>query len=351
MSMKFRKICALALALSMMVSLVACGNSGDKGNASSEPVELSFSMHDSAATSKYTYTQEWCDSINEAAGGDVNITVYPGGSIAGVAEALDALDAGTCDIAMIYTSFYDAVMPKLNAVNLPVMGVGDAVDATKVLWDLYEQVPEVAAEFEDYKLCQMYSSGASYMLFTEKAAATYADVKGMKMRCDSGAMVDFLAAAEAIPQVVTVPETYEALEKGIVEGGICTGSLVKSWNLGEVLSYGLDMPCCVGIWLTLMNKDAYDKLSDDAKAAIDAVSGRESSLANAEILQAENESAFSTLVDAGTFEWLTPSDADVEQFAAAAQVWKDQWIEKNTTDDFDAAAYLVKVDEIIKANT
>ena len=98
------------------------------------------------------------DQIKEVTEGHVEINTYFGGSLFGRDEIEDGLIQGMIDIGTVYT------VPNLNqywlsnVVGLPFQGFGDAVKATRLLWDLYDTVPEVAAEWNsDLKMVQLFA--------------------------------------------------------------------------------------------------------------------------------------------------------------------------------------------------
>ncbi|MCD8330916.1 MAG: TRAP transporter substrate-binding protein DctP [Oscillospiraceae bacterium] len=344
--MNIKKICTLILALAMALALAACGDSSstnsdttsDDSNASDATYELSFSMHDGSATLKYQYTQEWCDALEEATGGALHITIYPGGALASQDTAVEAMETGACDIAMVYTASYDTIFSLTNGVTLPMLGISTAEEATQVLWDLYEQSAEMQAEYEDYVLIHLYSNGSNYALFKDTPVSTFEEFSGLKIRSAGGSITDFLTLCNAVPMTISTSELYESLEKGLIDGNVGSGSQVASWNLSEVDQYFMDMPISVGVWMTLMNKDTFESLPSDIQDALTASGGREGSLTLASYLQEENDTGFADAVADGC-EWVSVSEEEQEKFYNAALTYHQSWIEEHSTGDFDAQAY------------
>jgi TRAP-type C4-dicarboxylate transport system substrate-binding protein len=367
--MKLRKICALVLVIAMILALAACGGSGktpgnstdsssgttgapaeeNKANesVSDEVYNLSFSMHDGGATLKYRYTQEWADNLAAATNGRLKITIFPGAALASADTVVEAIQSGACDFGMVYTTYYDNIFGLTNGVALPMLGIGSAQEATEVLWDMYEQVPEVKAEFEDFVPIHIYSNGPSYFHFVDKPINTFDGLKGLKLRSGGGSMTQFITACGAAPMNITTPELYEALQKGLVDGNVCNGSQMASWNLSEVEKYFMDMPLFVGVWMTLMNKASFEKLPADLQEALLASGGREGSLILADYLQGENDSGYEEAIAAGC-EWVKVADEEVDKFYNAAVNYNNEWIKNHTTASFDAQAYYDKLMESAK---
>ena len=342
--MKTRKICAFILALVMVAGLAACGkdDSGDKsgsGDPSGEVYKLTVSMHDGSQTLKGQYMQEWADQLREQTNGALDITVIAGGALASADTVVEAMETGACDFAMVYTTYYDAIFSLTNGVALPMLGIGSAQQATEVLWDLYEQSPEMKAEFDHYIPVHVYSNGPSYFHFVKTPVDTFDGISGLKLRSGGGSMTDFITACGGAPMNITTSELYEALEKGLVDGNVCNGSQMASWNLAEVERYFMDMPLFVGVWMTLMNKDTYESLPEELQQAIMNSGGREGSLKLAAYLQDENDTGYEDAIANFDGQWIPVAEEEVEKFAAAAEAYNDSWIESHTTAGFDAQAY------------
>lgn len=107
---RFKKAIGLTLACSMLLGLLtACGGNSSNDNSgtdtstsptsasSGDTLKLSFSHHDAATSAWGIFFEEWADNIGEASGGAVDITVYPGASLAAPADGLQALRTGVCD--------------------------------------------------------------------------------------------------------------------------------------------------------------------------------------------------------------------------------------------------------------
>jgi TRAP-type C4-dicarboxylate transport system substrate-binding protein len=364
--MKLRKICAILLVIAMTLAVVACGSSGEttgkvsettdkpetkasdkpETNSSDKPetkssdevYELSFSMHDGGATLKYKYTLEWADNLKKATNGRLKITIFPGAALASADTVVEAIESGACDLGMVYTTYYDTIFGLTNGVALPMLGIGSAQEATEVMWDMYEQSPEMKAEFDDYVPIHIYSNGPSYFHFVNKPINTFDGLKGLKMRAGGGSMTQFLTKCGAAPMNVTTPELYEALQKGMIDGNVCNGSQMASWNLSEVEKYFMDMPLFVGVWMTLMNKDSFEKLPADIQEALLSSGGREGSLVLADYLQGENDSGYKEAIAKGC-EWVDVADKEVAKFNDAAVSYNKEWIKSHTTAKFDAQAY------------
>jgi len=324
------------------------GSTSGGSSDTKKPIDLSLSIHDSATSIKGVMYDEWCKQVNEASNGTLNVTLYAGGVLATEKNGLDAMESGACDIVWVFTTWYPTMFYLCDIVSLPMMGIDSAHTGTNILWDLYEQSPEMAAQFKDYKVIHIYTNPVSYMHFAKKPVNSLADLKGMNIRTSGGTMGNFVARLGANSMTISASELYESLEKGIVDGFVQNGSGIGSWNLQEVTKYFLDVPLYVGTWLLLMKQETYDALPDEAKAAIDAYSGRENSLYFADAAQDESTQVYSDAVAAGQSQWIELSDENYAEFKAVADEFGSEWVGDHAADGFDAQAYYDLAMSLIK---
>lgn len=344
-----RTIAILLVVVFVFGCLAGCGNNQSEQSSTPtvndnpkdvETVELSFSIHDSATSIKGVMYQEWCDQVNAASNGTLNVTLYPGGVLASGSNGLDAMEAGSCDIIWFYTSYYPTLFNLTDIVSLPMLDFDGAGEATNFLWDLYEASPDMAAQYKDYKVIHMYTNPVSYIHSAKKEITCLADLNGMNVaKSGGGTMQAFIAALGCNAMSVDSSDFYESLEKGIIDGQISNGSAMNTWNLSEVTKYFVDMPIYVGTWLCLMDLEKYEALPDDAKAAIDAYSGRENSVYFGTAAQDESNEAYDEAVSSGKCQWITLSDEAIAEFHAIAEPFYQDWVVNNTTDNFDAQEY------------
>jgi TRAP-type C4-dicarboxylate transport system substrate-binding protein len=122
---------------------------------------------------------EYFDEIKEATDGHVATTVYPGGSLAGASEIYDYLSDGVVDIGLINPVYAPDKFNLSNAFSLPLQGFDDSVKATEMIWDLYEEYPEFAAEWNDkFEVLQLFVFPESIVKTNELTPLDQIMVKG-----------------------------------------------------------------------------------------------------------------------------------------------------------------------------
>jgi TRAP-type C4-dicarboxylate transport system substrate-binding protein len=127
-------------------------------------------------------------------------------------------------------------------------------------------------ELDDVKVLYLHAHGPG-LLHTQKPVRTMADIKGMKIRSTglSAKIVETLGGVSvAMPQ----GGTYEALQKGVVQGTLAPMETLKGWKQAQVVKYTTD---CTNIGYTtamfvVMNRKKWDSLPQDVQKVFDEVS-------------------------------------------------------------------------------
>ena len=344
-----KRFLALLLAMLMALSLAACSKNGGSGNSSAggddKVYRLSVSFHDSAQALKTQYVQKWADTVNEASGGRLEIAVYPGGTLAGSAEVLDAVKQGTCDIGVCFSGFFAGQFPLSDVITMPLAGFDNSVQSTNVLWDLWESTPEMQAEYENFKVIMLYA-GPNNIICTDTPVQTVDDLKGLKLRAPAGTATDMSTAWNASPMSISSSELYQSMEKGVLNGYIIDWTGVNAWSLYEVTKSYTELPFFTQTWSVLMNKDSYNKLPDDLKTLIDEYSTREWSLGFGELNEEEASDARTTAQEKYGSTVVVPEGDALATFQPAAEEYVKGWIEKMSANGFDAQAFFDKAVEL-----
>jgi TRAP-type C4-dicarboxylate transport system substrate-binding protein len=222
----------------------------------------------------------------------------------------------------------------------------DIVASTNTLWDLYESVPEMAAQWDnEYKVLQLYSNPPMMFMFSNKIT-TADQIKGLNIRCPAGAITDILAAWGGSGITMGPTDIYEAMEKHNIDGYIFEPVGCDSFSLYEVTPYYLDMPLYTGAFSIACNWDSWNALPAEYQEAIEAISTREQSLVSAQAFADAKADAMAKAEAAGV-EILTPTDDEIATWAVEADKYAESWCESITASTgVDGAAYLQNAKDI-----
>ncbi|HOW84283.1 MAG TPA: TRAP transporter substrate-binding protein, partial [Spirochaetota bacterium] len=253
-------ITVMTLSISLLLS---CSKSDQTA------VELSYSIFFPPTHGQCKAGMDWAKEIEKRTDGAVRINVFPGGTLTKAEECFDGVVKGISDMGMSCFAYTRGRFPVMEAVDLP-LGYPTGMAATRTANDYLKAMnPD---ELKDVKVLYIHAHGPG-ILHTKKPVAALEGLKGMKIR-STGLSAKVVEALGGIPVAMPQPETYEALQKGVVDGTLTPMETMKGWRQGEVIKSTTD---CVGIGYTtamfvVMNKAKWDALSDDTKKVFEEVS-------------------------------------------------------------------------------
>lgn len=358
----WKKILALVLALVLCVSLfAACGgdkntgkpdgpsntqSGGDSGKKDDGKVyRLSLSFHDSSQAHKTVFLQKWADEIKEATNGRVEITVYAGGTLASMTDALDAVKQRTCDIAMCYTNIFAGQFPLTDVVSLPMTGINNSEQATNVLWDLMDYSEALRDELKNFKVIGVFTN-ANNIICSTKPVHDQSEIKGLKVRVSAGTPADMAVAWGATPMTFAPSDIFQSVEKGVIDAYMIDYPGVDSYALYEVTPYYTEMPFFCAPFAILMNQDSWNEIPEDLQKIIDEHSGRAMSIAAAQDTDAKADEVRELAQTKYGSTIIYPDDAQLDTFRPAAEQYIKDWVVKYGTETFDAQDYVDKAMEL-----
>ena len=160
-----------------------------------------------------------------------------------------------------------------------------------------------------------------------------------RYRCTSGAITDVLSAWGASPVTIPTTDLYEALEKKNITSYIFEPSGIKTWSLYELTKYYTDVELYDGPFAVIVSLDSWNKIPAEYQQIIEELSGREAFVAAAKAFAEDVEAGRQLITEnSGTFVEMT--DEEYAGFCVEADKFAAQWAADQTTDSFDAAAYL-----------
>lgn len=207
----------------------------------------------------------FADKVRDYTGGEIDITVHPGGSLFKGGEIKRAVQTGQAPIGERFMSAHANEAPLLGWDNLPFVATTYA-DNEK-LWAAAKD--KVNAQLSDLNLVALYTCpwpGQGF--YFNKEVGSSADTQGVKFRSYNTATATFAEELGMIPVQIEAAELSQALATGVAEAFISSGSTGYDRKVWEHLSHYYK----VNAWLprnyVIVNKQAWEGLSDDMQAAV-----------------------------------------------------------------------------------
>jgi len=238
-------------------------------NVQADTIRLNYSIFFPASHGQCQEASEWAQEIDKRTGGRVKITLFPGGTLTNATQCYDGVVKGISDIGMSCFAYTRGRFPVMEACDLP-LGYPDGTVATRVVNDFYREFRP--AELSDVKVLYLHAHGPG-LLHTKKPVRSLEELSKLKIR-STGLSAKVVGALGGVPVAMPQGETYESLQKGVVEGTFSPMEVLRGWRQAEVIDYTVEDP---GIGYTtsmfvVMNLKSWNELSPDVQAIIEEVS-------------------------------------------------------------------------------
>lgn len=206
-------------------------------------------------------TDKFCQEIKKRTNGRVEITYYPGGTLLNPVQMFNGISTGIADIGVSHIQYTRGRFPVTEVFDLP-LGFPSGWVTTQVSSDFYNKFKP--SEWDGVHLLYINTSGPLILQTIKKPVKTLEDIKGLKIR-GTGQMTEVLKALGGIPVPLQMPDVYESLRRGVIDGIMVDLSTLKYWKFAELVSC-VTSTSNLGTGITfycVMNKNKWNNLPPD----------------------------------------------------------------------------------------
>ena len=214
----------------------------------------------------------WTEEIKKATGGKVQIDIYPSATLVDKKALLEGVKRGRADMAWGCTLYWRGRFHLSEVLALPLLGFETGESASRTYWRLYEEFPEVQAEYAGLKMLFTNYIGPYILTTAKKPVTSLSDVKGLKIRAGGGVQTEVMKALGAAPSYMGFADLYQALDKGVMDGALLPWEAVSSFKFYEVVDYAFDEPFSGTTCFCVMNQKKWDGLPPDIREIIEGLS-------------------------------------------------------------------------------
>jgi TRAP-type transport system periplasmic protein len=263
------------------------------------------------------------NGVSTATNGELTIKVYPGGELGkGPVEQYVRALQGVADITWGLQGYTSSQFPKSMLIELPG-AVPDGKHGYDMLWDAFDG--QLKDEFPGTKPLALWVSEPNVMIMKDHEIRKPEDLAGLKIRVAGAVAADVVTALGATPVQMPIPEVYNALQTGLIDGVFTGSSAIADFKLDEVAnSYTIGAPLGRISFYVVMNQGKYDSLSDAGKKAIDDNSGRALSKSAEDAWNAKGEMAIADAKAAGNNTVIELTGEEIAAFAALTRPVTEQ---------------------------
>ena len=310
--------CLLALICALLTT--SCSRTGGP-----RTIKLNYSVFFPPTHVQTLAAQSWADEIEKRTDGRVQIRIFPGGVLTKADQCYAGVVDGISDLGMSCFAYTRGRFPLIEGLDLPV-GYPDGLVATRVANAMINRFHP--AEVSDTHLLYVHAHGPG-VLASRMPIHSLADLPGNTIRATglSAKIVESLGG-NAIGMAQS--DTYEALQKGVVNATFCPVETLKGWKQGEVIQYVTDTPA-IGYTTTMfvtMNLERWNSLPEDIQRIMTEVSAEwvdkhgvawnEADAAGRAMLEELGKDTF-VLPEEETARWREKISPVLDQFADKAE--------------------------------
>jgi TRAP-type transport system periplasmic protein len=203
-------------------------------------------------------SEEWCKEIEKRTNGRVTFSYFPGNTLTPPTQTYDSVVKGIADVGQSLMAYSAGRFPLTGVFGLP-LGFTSGYQATKTLNEFYRKFKP--KEYDDAKVMYFHGHGPG-LISTKKVLGSIDDIKGLRIKVNAE-NADIITALGGAPVTMPITETYDSLQKGLLDGVLLPFEALKGWKFGEVVKTTVvnhSMAYTAPIFV-VMNKDKWNAIS------------------------------------------------------------------------------------------
>lgn len=249
-------------------------NNAQENNSKEQSEKITLKLGTYFANSSLLWTiitEPWMKRVTELTDGQVQFDVYPAEQLGKAHDMLQLTRDGVMDIGVFPSVYFPDNMPFSNMFSgLPNLSETSG-QGTLALRDTMEQNPMILET--DYLKNgirpMLVQVSPTYELWTTgKEIRVPGDLKGLKVRTPGGIANEVYEDMGVVPVAVPHPETYEALDKGVIDAVSYYSAAVMSSGTDEILKFGIYPHIGSVIHGVNINEKVWQSLPEDVQKAM-----------------------------------------------------------------------------------
>ena len=271
--------------------------------------------------------QQFADDVDKATSGKLKITVHPNASLFKAPEIKRAVQGGQAQIGEVLLVNFQNEWQIFGADGLPFLA--DSYEEAAKLWKV--QRPMMEKKLAEQGMMALYAvPWPPQGIYSKKALASAADLKGIKWRAYSPATSRIAELVGAQPVTVQAAEVSQAFATGVAESMMSSGSTGADAKLYEHVKYWYDTQAWLPKNAVLVNKAAFDALDAPSKQAL-LKAGADAETRGWEASKKANGESLDKL-KAGGMQILPPTPQLTADMKKVGDTMLKEWVDKAGAD-------------------
>lgn len=252
--------------------------------------------------------------------GDVEVQLFPGSALGNETEMLQNTRSGELDLCMLSVPNLSPFSRKINILTFPyvIKSMRDAVTITT--GKLGTQWNDILKKEAGIRILAWTYSNFRHLTNSKRKITSMADLKGLKVRVPQNAlMIASYEAWGANPTPMAWPETFTALQQGVVDGQDNPYIVNYTMKFQEVQKYITPLHYQFSLQPMIVGEKHFQKMDQNLKDIL-VRAGIEAQQYCVLFQMEESEKALQAMLDAG-MEYSEFSDEDKMIEVAKEKVW------------------------------
>lgn len=256
---KFMVFFGLFIALTLMLAVPSSSQADEK------VIKLKYSNFFPPSHKNSILSEQWGKEIEKRTNGRVKVTYFPGSTLTPPTQTYDSVVKGIADIGQSLVGYSPGRFPLTEVLALP-LGYSSGIQATNLTNEFYRKFKP--KEFDDTQVMYFHGHGPGFF-HTKKVISSIDDIKGLRIKAnaENAAIVTAMGGA---PVSLPITETYDGLQKGLIDGVLLPIEPIKGWKFFEMIRTTVEnyaMAYTAPIFV-VMNRDKWKSLPGDIQEII-----------------------------------------------------------------------------------
>jgi TRAP-type transport system periplasmic protein len=286
----------------------------------------------------------WVNDVMADSKGTLDIKIHPGPGLGTFDTVYDRTAEGVIDISFGVMSGLSGSHPKTEVISIP-FEVENPREGAIALQRLQDK-GVLGDEWKAVKVLTLFAFGNPAIQTRDKEVKSLADIKGLKLGVGNRFDSDVLQLLDALPQSAVPPDLYMGIRSGIYNGAMIQWTAFQTFKLAEVTKYHFDFPMGAAGAFVVMNRNSYDKLPPEAKAAIDKHSGEPFARRMGDVITKMDQGARDQAKGLGGHVFHAMAPGDRKTWAPKVQPLIDAWVRSTPNGAEVLAAYRKEIADI-----
>lgn len=234
-----------------------------------DTITLKFASPFPIGHPSYMMAKEYIEDIQKLTNNKVKISYFPAEQLGKAKDMLTVCGKGLSDFCQIHITYFAGQLPYSNIIVLPYWTT--STEGTEIFQYMLDNSPELQEEFHKYgvKGLSGTTTPAYDVATVKKPVHSLEDLKGLKLKTAGGIYDNIAKRYGIVPVSIPATETYEAIQRGVVDGVVFNYPSIRSYHLNDLIKYITNGMRCGGYPLAIIiSEKSWAKLPKDIQEAV-----------------------------------------------------------------------------------